>query len=599
MANNMAINRNEIPDQYKWRLEDIFQDDPAWEIEYANLQNALGLIPAYEGKLDSLTVLEEALKLLFMQDRRLLALYSYARMRRDEDNNDTHYQALVDRAQGLLVKFSTATAFYAPELLSLDESYLNEAKNCSDFSDYKVYLEELIRRKKHTLTAAEERIVSMAGELTQAPDTIYSMLTDADMKFPTIKDDSGDDIELTHANFIPLMMSRNQAVRKAAFTALYETYQSFAATIPAIYAASVKADAFRAQVAKFPSAIEASLFADSVPLAVYDNLIHVIHDHLPKLNDFMLRNARLNGIENPSMCDVYVPVSLGFDINLDFDAAYDLICDCLSILGDDYIEVLRRAQKERWIDVHPSEGKSAGAYSWGTYDTHPYVLLNHHDDLDGLQTIAHEMGHSLHTYYSSKHQPYPTADYSLFVAEVASTVNEVLVLFALLARHTEKEAQAYLLYNLLDSFRTTVFRQTMFAEFERESHAMHENGTALTIESLNAAYGALNEKYYAKLGQTDLIAHEWMRIPHFYSAFYVYKYATGFSAAMAIATRIQKEGESAVADYKRFLSAGSSLSPIEALKLAGIDMADPKSIESALSMFDALLEKYLVVTETM
>ena len=320
-----------------------------------------------------------------------------------------------------------------------------------------------------------------------------------------------------------------------------------------------------------------------------------MNEHLPSLQKFVQTNAKLNGIDEMHFYDLYLAPELGFDVKLPFNEAYDLVIDCLKVLGEDYCDVLRRARDERWIDPFENEGKSSGAYSWGTYATHPYVLMSYKPDLDHLQTIAHEMGHSLHTWYSNT-QPFPKSDYSLFVAEVASTVNEVLVLMELMDRHPEDSAQAYLLYSLLDSFRGTVFRQTMFAEFEKSSHEMTERGEALTVESLNAVYADLNKKYYANLAYDELIAYEWMRIPHFYRAFYVYKYATGFSAAMAIAGMIRCEGAPAVERYKRFLHAGGSLYPIDALKLAGIDMSSPEPVRSALNEFDALLEKYIAVT---
>lgn len=593
----MLMNRNQLPEADRWRLEDIYQTDEHWNQDYAEAQRRVRALAGYAGKLGQQDQLKNALDQMFALELQVGRLYSYARMRRDEDNNLTQYQALVDRAQTLAVELGTATSFVAPELLSLSEDYLATVRDKPGFEDYKVYLGELIRRRPHTLSAAEERIVAMAGELSAGPLTIYKMLTDADLKFPSIKDEHGETVPVTQGGFIPLMMNRNRSVRRAAFESLYGTFKSLSATLPAIYAASVKADLFAAQTGKFQSALEAALFPDQIPLSVYESLIRAVRNHLPGLNKFVTLNARLLGLSDPSMIDVYVPAAFGFDINLSFDEAYDLVCNCLGILGQDYVDVLRRARKGRWIDPYQSEGKSSGAYSWGTYDTHPYVLLNYHENLDGLQTIAHEMGHAMHSHLSNKNQPFPTADYSLFVAEVASTVNEVLVLLKLLDRHKEREAQAYLLYNLLDSYRSTVFRQTMFAEFEKISHKMAESGQALTVDSLNKAYAELNGDYYKSIAQPELIACEWMRIPHFYSAFYVYKYATGFSAATAIATMIRTEGAPAVERYKRFLSAGSSLSPIEALKLAGIDMSSPVPVEQSLQMFEQLLKRYEAAVE--
>jgi len=423
------------------------------------------------------------------------------------------------------------------------------------------------------------------------------MLTDADMKFPTIEGEGAEPVAITQAGYIPLMMSRDRRVREAAFTGLYEVFKGFSATIPAIYAASVKADLFQAQTSRHLGALEAALFPDEVPVSVYENLIRSVRGHLMSLNRFVTRNGKLIGVDKMRMIDLYVPAVEGFDVKLPFDEAYELVVDALSILGEDYQAVLRRARDERWIDALENAGKSPGAYSWGTYGTHPYVLLNYKETLDALLTVAHEMGHSLHTYLSNKSQPYLDASYSLFTAEVASTTNEILVLFELMDRcKDDRAAEAFLTYHILDSFRGTVFRQTMFAEFERESHFMAERGEALTAESLNAVYAKLNAEYYPSVERDELIAFEWMRVPHFYNAFYVYKYATGFSAAFALAAAIRGEGAPAVERYKRFLSLGGSLPPIEALKVAGVDMESGAAVDRALDEFDRLVEKYEELT---
>ena len=576
------LKRCEVPVEKTWRLEDIYETNEAWDADYAKLSEQVDALKTYEGKLTDRAKLLEYCNLSTDAEQRLGSLYGYARMRRDEDNANPVYQALVARIQALTTRLSTAVSFVGPELLAAPEGYLESVRANPDFSDYDMYLDDLIRHRPHTLSAAEEKLVAMVGDVASAPSTIYDMLTDADMRFPEITD-------------IPLVMSRDARVRKDAFDALYTTYRSFSSTIPAVYAASVQADLFRARAGKHASALAASLFPDNIPESVYNNLILAVNEHLPSLQKFVQTNAKLNGIDRMHFYDLYLAPELGFDVKLPFNEAYDLVIDCLKVLGEDYCDVLRRARDERWIDPFENEGKSSGAYSWGTYATHPYVLMSYKPDLDHLQTIAHEMGHSLHTWYSNT-QPFSKSEYSLFVAEVASTVNEVLVLMELMDRHPEDSAQAYLLYSLLDSFRGTVFRQTMFAEFEKSSHEMAERGEALTVESLNAVYADLNKKYYANLAYDELIAYEWMRIPHFYRAFYVYKYATGFSAAMAIAGMIRCEGAPAVERYKRFLHAGGSLYPIDALKLAGIDMSSPEPVRSALNEFDALLEKYIAVT---
>ncbi len=590
--------RSELSRRDTWQLEDIYANAEAWEQEYAAAAAEIKDLSAFEGKLGEIAPLKKALDIYFDLNRKVESLFTYARMRRDEDNRKTEYQALVDRAQSLIVSAETAGAFIAPELLAQPEGYLSRAAETAGFEDYRVFLKELERSRAHTLTPAEERLIAMTGEMGAAPDTIYSMLTDADMKFPSIQDEDGQMVEVTQSNFISLMMSRDRKVRRAAFDALYGEYKRYSATIPAIYASSVKADAFYAKAARHESALHRALFPDNVPEAVYTNLIDSIHRHLPALDRFVRRNGKLIGVEDMSMIDVYVPAVEGFDISLPFDEAYNLVVDCLKPLGEDYQATLRRAREERWIDPLENVGKSSGAYSWGTYDSHPFVLMNYKENLDSLLTIAHEMGHSMHSFYSEGAQPYPMAGYSLFVAEVASTCNEILVLFELMERYKDdQKAQAFLIYQLLDGFRTTVFRQTMFAEFERESHRMAERGEALTAESLNKVYSALNAKYYAGIGQEELLDYEWMRIPHFYRAFYVYKYATGFSAAMALATGIRKEGAPAVERYKKFLSLGGSMHPIDLLKVAGVDMSKPESIEAALNEFDRLVDRYEALTE--
>ena len=593
-----VLERNEIEARYTWKLEDIYASQEAWEADFKKAEALLADFGAFEGKLGDKKQLKAALDANFELQRLVENLFTYARMRRDEDNRKSEYQALTDRAQGLMVRLSTASAFMQPELLAQPEGYLTETAAGEGFEDYRVFAAEIERQRPHTLSAAEERIIAMTGEMGASPDNIYSMLNDADMKFPTIEGEDGKPVEITHSGFIPLMMSRDRKVRRAAFEGLYSTYKAYSATIPAIYAASVKADVFYAQAAKHKSALCARLFPDAVPEEVYTNLIETVHRHLPSLNAYVTRKGEQIGVDQMGMEDVYVPAVDGFDIKLPFDEAYELMISCLHPLGEDYQAVLRRAKDERWIDAFENVGKSSGAYSWGTYDSHPFVLMNYKPSLDSLLTIAHEMGHSMHSYYSNGAQPYTDAGYSLFVAEVASTTNEVLVLMELMERYKgDDKAQAYLIAQLLENFRGTLFRQTMFAEFERESHAMAECGEPLTVETLNGVYGALNAKYYSSVDQNPLIAYEWMRIPHFYRAFYVYKYATGFSAAMALASGIRAEGKPAVERYKKFLSLGGSMHPIDLLKVAGVDMSKPEAVEKALGEFEKLVARYLELTK--
>lgn len=588
-----TVPRQERAAEDTWRLEDIYASQEAWEKDFSAIGARIDGFTKWEGKLSNRDDCLEALKEAYGIERVADGLFTYARMRRDEDNNVSSYQALVARGMDLLTRLSTATAFIQPELTACPEAYIASLIADPAFSNFDVFLKDVLRRKPHTLSAAEERIVAMTGEIGSAPGTIYDMLTDADMKFPTIQGEDGKPVEITHANYIPMLMSGDREVRKAAYEALYGTYKAFGSTIAAAYAGSVKNDIFLAKTAKFGTSLEASLFPDEIPVAVYDALIEAVHKHLPALDKLARINAKhAAGLDAFTYYDLYVTPKDGFDIDLPFDEALALIADCLKPLGKEYTDMLIRARKERWIDCYENQGKSSGAYSWGTYDSHPYVLMSYKRNFDSVSTLAHELGHAMHSWHSNAAQCYEKSGYSLFVAEVASTVNEVLLAMELIERHPEKNAQLFLLYNLLDGFRTTVFRQTMFAEFEKESHRMAEAGEPLTAEALNKVHDGLNKLYYPSCKPDEWIGWEWMRIPHFYRAFYVYKYATGFSAATAIASRIRKEGAPAVADYKRFLSAGGSLPPIEALKLAGVDMSRGEPVEKALELFEELLTKY-------
>ena len=590
--------RRERAEADTWRLEDQYETEDLWEKDYDEASKGPELIAAFAGKLGERDACLAALREVSRLSRLAENLGTYAKMRRDEDNTVSAYQALSARARSLGVQLSTAVSFMEPELTACPDEYIRGLIADPEFAPFTVRLEDVLRKKPHTLSAAEERLVAMTGEMGSAPSTIYEMLCDADMKFPTIRDENGKDVEITHANYIPLMMSADRSVRRKAYESLYGTYKAFGSTIAAVYSASVQSDLFYARAAKFPSAIEASLYPDQIPLAVYDSLIDTVHRHLPALDRLVRANAKYAaGLDRFSYWDLYVTPRDGFDISVPFDEALEIVVEALKPLGEEYTSTLRRARAERWIDCYENEGKTSGAYSWGTYDSHPYVLMSYKRNFDSVSTLAHELGHSMHTWYSNRNQCYEKSGYSLFVAEVASTVNEVLLALALLDRHTEDNAQRFLLYNLLDGFRGTVFRQTMFAEFEKESHAMAERGEPLTAEGLNALHDRLNRLYYPSCEPDEWIGWEWMRIPHFYRAFYVYKYATGFSAATAIAARIRAEGEAAVADYKRFLSAGGSMPPIEALKLAGVDMSSPEPIDRALGFFEELLARYEALTK--
>lgn len=587
------IPRRERRPENTWDLSPLCPSDELWEKDFTDTVSKIDMLGRFSGKLSDRNICLEALKTFSQIERMVEKLVVYARMRRDEDNAQPKYQAFTDRAKDLLVKTSAATAYLVPELISYGEEYIASLASDPAFSDFSERLHETLRRIPHTLGAEEERLLALTGEIASAPENIYQMLSDADMKFPVIDGENGKPVEITHSNYISLMMSRDRRVRKTAYRALYGTYKAFSSTIAATYAASVKSDIFSAHAARFDTSLEAALFPDSIPAAVYDNLIDTVHRHLPALNRLVIADAKYAaGLDKPAYYDLYTTPKYGFDISLPFDDALELVIDSLRVFGSEYTDQLRTARRERWIDCYENIGKTSGAYSWGTYDSHPYVLMNYKRDYHSVSTLAHELGHAMHSWYSNRSQCYEKSGYSLFIAEVASTVNEVMLVMELLSRHTEKQERLFLLYHLLNAFRSTLYRQTLFAEFEKESHRMAETGEPLTWQSLNALHDRLNRLYYPSCEPDEWIGLEWMRIPHFYRAFYVYKYATGFSAATAIVSRIRADGESAVRDYKSFLSAGSSLPPLEALKLAGVDMSYGEPVDRALRLFEELLTEY-------
>ncbi len=583
--------RSEIEKRWQWKLEDLYSTLEQWEADFRKVKTSVAEFEAFKNQVAKNPA--KAIRSYFESHLILERLFAFAHMHRDEDNANTTFQALTDRAETLSVEAEAAASFLEPELLAMEESALLALMKDPALSDFDVYLRTLLRNKPHTLPAEQERLLAMTGEMAGAPQNIYSMLTHVDMKFPDIHDDKGEVVPLTEAAYGTFIRSSSPHVRKEAFTALFETYTSFGATISAAYSGSVKGDLFAARARGFETAVEASLFPDEVPLSVYDNLIDVIHESLPALNEYISLRKPAMKLDEIHLYDLYASMVDDYDMKLPYPDAYKMVMEGLSSLGAGYQKVLGSAYEDGWIDVYSNKAKSSGAYSWGAYGVHPYVLLNHRDDLDSAMTIAHEMGHAMHSYYSNMHQPAPKANYTLFAAEVASTCNEIILMTKLMEHYKDnRKALAYLCNHLLEQFRTTVFRQTMFAEFERISHRMAEEGEALTKEALSKAYMELNQKYYGQHCVVDeLIQVEWMRIPHFYRAFYVYKYATGFSAAVYLANRILTEGEPAVKDYYKFLSAGGSLPPIEALKLAGVDMSSPEPIRSAMRVFKQTTER--------
>ncbi|USG63456.1 oligoendopeptidase F [Brevibacillus ruminantium] len=584
--------RSEVPAEFKWRLEDMYASDSDWEKDVEKVKQLVEQVAGKKGQLTASG--EQLLEALQLQDELLKTLdqvFVYARMRRDEDNVNSKYQALTDRATSLSTQVYGAISYIQPEILEIPEEklakWLEEVKG---LQHYRILLDEITRFKPHTLSAEEEAILANVSEIASAPSKIFGMLNNADLKFPMIQDESGEQVELTKGRYVQFMESKDRRVRKEAFEALYSTYGKNRNTIAASLTSSVKSDVFYASTRKYPSALYAALFADNVDLSVYDNLISTIHEHLPLMHRYIALRKKMLAVDELHMYDLYVPIVPEVEVNVPYDEAVATIKEALKPLGEEYGSVLNEGFSNGWIDVYENEGKTSGAYSWGAYTSHPYVLMNYQDNVNNMFTLAHEMGHALHSYYSHKEQPYTYADYKIFVAEVASTLNESLLMHHLLKTTTDKKQRMYLINYYLEQFRGTVFRQTMFAEFEKIIHAKTEQGEPLTADSLSEIYRELNLNYHGPDMVVDQeIDLEWARIPHFYRNFYVYKYATGFSAATSLAKQILEEGQPAVERYLNFLKSGSSDYPLELLKKAGVDMTSPEPIREGLAVFEEML----------
>lgn len=598
MERNTAIkNRADIKAEYKWCLQDMYGTDEKWEQAFLEAQAGLSNIAALEKALEpTKQSILKTIDGIFAMDHQVSKLFAYARMRRDEDSRETVPQAMADRAQSLAVQANATAAFLRPALLAMPESLLEDCLKDPAFSEYDRLIKGVLRSRPHTLPAEQEALLAQAEEIGGAPGTIYTLFTEADLAFPAIEGEDGKPVEVSDARLLTLLSSHDGRVRKDAYETVMRTYGQYGNMIAATYAASVKNDVFTARAHKFPSAMEASLFDNEIPVTVYDALLAAVDERLPALNRYQATKRKALGLAELHLWDLYVNTTRDFEMKLSYEEAYDLVLKALEPLGEDYIETLKKARAERWVDVYENQGKHHGAYSWGCYGVHPYVLMNFDGTLDSASTLAHELGHSMHSYYSGKTQPYAKADYTLFAAEVASTVNEVLLSCHLLAEHPERAAQQSLLGTLLEHYRTTVFRQTLFAAFEREAHAMQERGEPLTKEALCELYYGINKKFYGQgCVVDDAVRCEWMRIPHFYRAYYVYQYATGFSAAVCIARKILKEGKPAVEGYRRFLAAGGSLPPLDALRLAGVDMETPRPVREALDWFEEMLMQFEAV----
>ena len=582
-----------------WCLEDMFESDDFWEEEFGRLQRMIFQYEDFEGTLgESADRLLEYLK--FNDETNLLMerLYVYANMRYHQDMANSMYQEFAARAQKLMVEMSGASAFAEPEILEITTEKINVFFNENpELETYKRYISEILRGKNHTLDKKTETILAKSRQMANAAENIFSMYNGADIKFPSITTEEGEKIEITHGNFVPLLESTDREVRKAAFGGVYETYGKMRNTLAATFAANLDQANFYAQVRKFSSAREMYLYGSNIPESVYDNLIETVHKNMDKMHKYVSLRKKILDVSELHMYDLYTPIAKAPDTKYSFEAAKDIVLEGLAPMGEEYIKVLEEGFDNRWIDVYENEGKRSGAYSWGAYGTHPYVLMNYHGTLDHVFTLAHEMGHAIHSYYSDANQPYVNAGYKIFVAEVASTCNESLLIQHLLKITEDEEEKTYLINHFLEQFKGTLYRQTMFAEFEKIAHSMVQNGEGVTADRLCGIYYNLNKEYFGDDIVIDKeIELEWARIPHFYNPFYVYQYATGLSAAIALSKRILEEGKPAVEDYMKFLTGGSSQDPIELLKIAGVDMTSSEPIETALELFGNLLEELQKIT---
>lgn len=587
--------RSEMPRESQWRLEDICSSDEQWEAEFRALQQDMQKLSAYRGKLGtSASVFADALCADSECSHKVERLFVYARMRRDEDNARSVYQGMTDRAQALSVELGTLTSYMAPEILTIpDETIWRFFEEDKRLEPHRFGMERLLRKRPHMLSDKEERLMAMAGEVLEVPDTVFTMIDASDMRFGHITDEKGRRVEITHGRYTEMMRSFDRRVRKEAFEGLYESYRKQLNTIAATYSGSVKTDIFVSKARNYDSSLQASLFADNVSVDVYDKLIEAVHAHLPAMHEYMKLRKKILGVEELHCYDLYVPLVPDVEFPYTYEDSKNLVLEACKPLGKEYGDVLAGAFTDGWIDVYENRGKTSGAYSWGVYGTHPYVLLNYQEGLDHTFTLAHELGHAMHSYLSDTSLPYETAQYPILLAEVASTVNESLLQRYLLRTLSDPAQKKYLLNYYLEQFRTTVYRQVMFAEFEREAHAMAERGEPLTADSLCDLYGRLNTLYYGDaLVQDEQIRWEWARIPHFYRAFYVYKYATGFSSAVALTKRILEEGDGAVADYLQFLRSGGSRDPLPILRDAGVDLETPQPVSQCLEAFAAALHEF-------
>lgn len=587
--------RSEADSKYTWKLEDMVAEDSQWEQMFKEASGEISEYASYKGRLaGSADTLYACLLFDDKLSQKIERLYVYARMRSDEDTTVQRYQDMFSRAQTLSYRAAENSSFLVPEILSMDRELLEQYMAADNgIGHFKRALEIILARRDHTLSGEMEELLAQSYDATQGASQIFTMFNNADVKFPVITGESGEGIQITHGNYISLMENQDRRIRKDAFEGLYSVYEQFSNTLAAAFSSNVKQAVFYAKAKKYASSREYYLADNEVPELVYDNLVKAVRENIVKLHEYTRVRKDVLGVDELHMYDLYVPMVAAADRRYTYEEAKSIVLEGLAPLGEEYLSLLKQGFDSRWIDVYENEGKRSGAYSWGTYGSHPYVLLNFHGTLNDVFTLAHEMGHSIHTWYSDRNQPFTYAGYKIFVAEVASTCNEALLIRHLLKKAGSREEKAYLLNHFLESFRGTLFRQTMFAEFEDMAHKRAASGESLTAESLCSIYRQLNADYFGPAMTVDRqIDYEWERIPHFYTPFYVYQYATGFSAAVAISSRIMSGEPGALEGYKKFLSGGCSMKPIDLLKLCGVDMSTTRPVDEALGFFGELIEEF-------
>ena len=588
------MERKDIAQNLKWKLTDIFPSDEAWEQEFkaAEKEYANYDFTAFKGKLGNKQDLLACFALNDEISRRLEKLYLYAHMRHDEDVRVSKYASANSQVGALISKVFAEFSFVEPELTALNAETLQGFIQDPDFAAYEYRLRKIAASKAHVLSEGEEKLLTLAGDVMREFRSVFTMLDNANLNLPKAKL-NGEEVQMSHGLYGVALHSDNVEDRKVWFEKYYEAYIKLIDSIAQTYYGNVKKDVFYKTARKYESCMAMAMDGEDVDPKVYENLIEAVHEALPTVHDYISTRKKVLGLKEQHMYDIYAPLVENADIKLPFDKAYDLVIEGLAPLGEDYQNLLRKGKEEGWIDVCENDGKRSGAYSTGVYDVHPYVLLNYQETTNDIFTVAHEMGHALHTYKSNETQPYAKADYTIFLAEIASTVNEVLLLKHLYKKSEDKNLKKYLLSYYMDSIRATLFRQTQFAEFEQIAHAKAEAGEPLTKENLNAVYYELNKQYYGEgIVHDEQIAYEWARIPHFYNSFYVYKYATGIISAISIVKRILTEGESAVKDYFRFLSSGGCTDPVSILKQAGVDLTTKQPFEAAMEEFKNTLEEF-------